>query len=239
MEAKYYLTADPIFYITVAMFALLTTAVPALLGQPRFMPIIQAICLTVFLSFALRKQQVKHAASLLGLWLVIQFATMTVLTWSFADHVEQAIIDGFGQRAALLSWRFAGAPLPGGVLTQPLSRALELLGVVLGSIATGGLVGNWFLMRAVNLTGFHTGSLLHVAHGPLSLLAALPFWTLVRIAGYASCVLLCAEPLLTGNWSPAYYWRHHHRLIIVSLLLLALGLVLELALPPLWKSVAI
>jgi len=55
MEREYQLTRDPVFYLMAAFFAFLTTALPALLGQFRFMPIGQTLVLAIFMAIAVRR----------------------------------------------------------------------------------------------------------------------------------------------------------------------------------------
>jgi hypothetical protein len=153
----------------------------------------------------------------------------------FAGLVERAISDGFAYRGAVTAWFFAGAPLPGGLLAAPLSRLGEVAGVVVGSLASAGLIGAWFLVRATNLAAYGAGTLLGAMETPGLYIFVLPLWALVRIAGYAGLVILCAEPLLTGNWSPRSYWTQRRRLLLVSLGLVVAGLLLEIVLPPLWS----
>jgi hypothetical protein len=67
-------------------------------------------------------------------------------------------------------------------------------------------------------------------------LLVIPYWTLLRAAGYAGLIVLFAMPLLTYNWSPSYYWRHHRTLILISTGLVILGFIVELFLPGLVAS---
>jgi hypothetical protein len=159
---------------------------------------------------------------------------MTLLSRSAGQVAEAAINDGFAVRGAVASWLYSGGPLPGGLASEPGARLLELCGVILGSLATAGLVGAWFLARATNLAAFVTGGLLGVIDRPFLLPLAVPVWSLIEIAGYAGLVMLCAEPLLTSNWSPRFYWSERRRLLLVSLGLVVAGFVLELLLPPIW-----
>jgi hypothetical protein len=235
MPDSYSLTRDPVYYITVAFFAFLTTLLPALLGQPRFLPFSQALSLTIFVALALRKGHLRGALNVLALWLSVQFVLLFVLAFLFGGLVERAIPDGFVYRGTIANWFFGDEPYPGGLLTEPLRRLGEVVGILAGSLLTGGLVGNWFLVRAVNLAAFGSGALLSVLMQPGLILFAIPVWALVRIAGYAGLVLLCAEPLLTSNWSPSFYWTQRRSLLLVSVSLLLAGLLLELILPSIWS----
>ena len=117
-----------------------------------------------------------------------------------------------------------------------MARIVELLGVTLGSLLSVGLIGIWFLVRALNLAAFNTGVLLVVSDKPLAFLEAIPFWSLLRIGGYAGFVILLAEPLLTSNWNPLFYLRERRRLLLVSIILTLVGLLLEVILPDFWRT---
>jgi hypothetical protein len=108
---------------------------------------------------------------------------------------------------------------------------IEFVAMIISSLATAGLVGIWFLMRLVNQAAFGTGILLASLANPGQSLLVIPYWTLLRVAGYAGLVLLCAMPLLTSTWSPSYYWQHHRKLILLSVGLVVVGFVAEFFLP--------
>jgi hypothetical protein len=235
MPDNYTLTRDPVFYATVAFFAFLTTVLPALLGQPRFLPIVQAVGVTVFVALAVRKGHIRGALNTIALWLSVQFVLLFMLSRVVGGLVERAIADGFVYRGDMAAWFFGGAALPDSLMTSPLGRLGELAGIVAGSLVSAGLLGNWFLMRATNQAAFGGGTLLSAMNLPGLYPLALPLWALIRIAGYAGLVVLCAEPLLTSNWSPGFYWANRRRLIVGSLALLLIGLLLELLLPPFWS----
>ncbi|GIV80081.1 MAG: hypothetical protein KatS3mg050_4475 [Litorilinea sp.] len=235
-DRPYRLTHDPVFYITAAFFALLTTALPAGLGQPRFLPLIQAVGLTVFLAIPLRRGEIRQSLYVVALWLAVQFVTITALSWLVIGQVERAIPDGFLYRGAMTRWFFDQGPLPSGLAAAPVGRLAETAGVLVGAPATGGLVANWFVVRAINLAGYGMASLLLVLASPAALLAALPLWTLVRVAGYAGLTVLLAEPPLTGNWSPRHIWHDRRTLLLWSVGLVAVGTLLELFLPALWSA---
>ncbi len=55
MEKEYNLSRDPVFFAMVGFFALLTTGFPLVLGQFRFLPLVQALALAIFLLVALRR----------------------------------------------------------------------------------------------------------------------------------------------------------------------------------------
>ncbi len=236
MQKQYSLVYDPLFYIMLVIIALLATALPGGMGQPRFLPIIQTIGLFVFLLVPLRQRLIRSALMILLIWLLVQIITMIGLVWLAPGQIEHAISNGFIYRETYLQWFFAGGQPPDSLQVQPVNRLIELAGVLLGALASGGLIGIWFLVRAVNLTGYGIGAVMVALGGWRHLLAALPLWNLIRLTGYAGFIVLLAEPLLTGNWSLQYY-RTHGRLLLVASFLLILGLLLEFILPGTWRSI--
>lgn len=235
MQKSYSLLNDPLFYAMLAFFALLTTASAAALGQPRFLPISQTVALFAFLAVALRRQTVRAALIVLAVWLVTQVAALILVTRLAPGQVEQAIGDGFAYRTSFSAWFYGAGALPASLAVQPGGRLLELAGILLGSLLTGGLVGVWFLVRAANLAAYGAGVLWYDSGQIINLFAGLPIWTVLRLSGYAGFVALLGTPLFSGNWSLRYYLNHHRRLVIVSVGLLLLGLVLELILPGVWR----
>lgn len=225
------ITRDPIYYVTVAIFALLTTVLPALLGQPRFLPIIQTLSLTIFVAITLHRRHPRGALNIMAGWLLFQFVLMTLLTCIFPLQVESTIVDGFAYRGAITAWFFGGASHPNTLSTNPGAFLLEVAEIVVGSLATAGLVGNWILMGIVNQTAYATGILLSSLANPGQAFLVIPYWTLLRIAGYAGLTILSAMPVLTGTWSPTYYWQNHRRLLLVSVGLLIAAVIVELFLP--------
>lgn len=225
------ITRDPIYYITVCFFALLTTLLPAALGQRNFLPILQTIFLTIYIAVPLHHRNFGGALRIIALWLPIQFVVILLLTFLFPNHLQTSIPDGFAFRGAISAWYSAIAPFPNGLISNPIGYVIEFAAILLGSLATAGLVGIWFLVRLVNQAAFGTGILLGYISNPMEALLVIPYWTLLRTVGYAGLVVLCANPLLTYNWSPTYYWQNHRKLILVSVALLLLGLALELFLP--------
>jgi hypothetical protein len=220
-------TRDPIYYWTAAFFAFITTAIPSLMGQPRLLPILQTLALTVFVAVAIHRRNLRGAFKVVVLWLSIQIVILTLLVRIFPPQLERAFNNGFLYRGAITAWYFAGAPFPNGIVTNPVGHLLEFLGILLGSIATAGLLGMWFLVRLVNQVAFATGILMTALANPLRLLLVIPYWMLLRAAGYAGFVLIGAEPLLTYNWSPSYYWQRHRKAIVTSFALLILSWLLE------------
>lgn len=234
----YDLTRDPLFYIIAGFFAVLTTALPAAIGQPRFLPILQAVALTIFVAMPVRRRKVHFAFYVMALWIILELVTFVAVALLFPNSAERAINGGFAYRSALLTWLYAGEPLPNSFVTAPASRLLELAGVILGSLFTAGLVGSWFLVRAVNLAGYAIATVGSSLGSALGWALAIPLWYAAWIAGLACLVILCAEPLLTSNWSLNFYWTQRRRLLVASAALLALGLLLELVLAPGWPRLA-
>ncbi len=192
--------------------------------------------LTIFIAIPLRSGLWRRAAALAAMWLALVLAIIGGMTYLAPEHMERAIPGGFELHGKLVAWAFGASPTPASLRTDPSAHAIELAGVVFGSLLTAGLAGNWFLMRVVNESGFSMGIVWRAVGGPGGLLLAIPVWSLLRIAGLAGFVLLFAQPLLSGQWSPRYYWVAQRRLIIWSVLLFALGLLLGLVVPPLWQS---
>ncbi len=104
--------------------------------------------------------------------------------------------------------------------------------MLLGSLATGGLIGAFFLVRAVNFAAFGMGGLLAA---DVSSLAALPIWTLIKLAGYAGLFVLLSRPLLIKDFSATTLFNQNRRLLLISAGLMIGGLLLELFLPGLWS----
>jgi hypothetical protein len=235
-QKPYHLASDPIFYIMLVFLAMFTTALPAGMGQPRFLPIIQTLVLFAFLLVPLRQRLLRSGVAVLLVWMVVQCLTLVVVTWLAPGQMERAIGNGFLYRESYLQWFFAGStPPPDSLLVQPTNRIIELIGVLLGTLLTGGLIGVWFLVRAVNVTGYSIGVVMTALGGWTHLFAALPLWNLVRLTGYAGAIVLLAEPLLASNWSLNYY-RAQRRLLLIAAGLLILGLLLELILPGAWRA---
>ncbi len=225
------ITHDATYYVTAAFFALITSALPAVLGQPRFLPIIQTLALTTFVSVALHNRNLRGAGQVMALWVPIQFIVIVVLTRTFLGQVEHAFTEGFAYRAAITAWFFGGAPHPAGLAAHPLGFVTEFAMMAIGSLLTAGLVGVWFLVRLINLAAYGTGILLATLPNLGLVLLVIPYWTLLRAAGHAALIVLCAMPLLTYRWSPGYYWREHRQWLVVALTLIILGIVAELIIP--------
>lgn len=232
----YDLTRDPLFYGTIVFFVLITTAIPAVMGQPNFMPTVQTLGLTIFAAVGLRRGGVASGLRIATLWLVVQALLFLLLAWLLPVQVEKAIHDGFLYRTGLVQWAYTGGAQPGSLLDAPLARLGEVAGILLGSLATVGLVGGWFLVKGVNLLAYGAGSLWRGLDSPLGILLGLAPWRLAQLAGYTGLFVLLIQPLLLNNWNPAHYLANQRRLILVSLALLVGGLLAELFLPGLWRS---
>ncbi len=233
---SYQLTDDPVFYITVIFFAILTTVVPGLMGQPNFMPIVQALALTIFVAIPLRRGALRAALWVAVLWVVMQLVSIMAVTWLVPMQAARAIPDGFTYRNLLTTWFYTGEALPRSLLTAPLVRVGEVVGILLGSLLSGGLVGAWFLTRAVDLLGYSVMTLSQTV-GALGFFAGLFPWRLLSVAGYTGFFLLLAQPILTNHWQPSYYLHTQRRLVLGSAILLASGLLLEAILPGIWQGI--
>lgn len=233
----YALVNDPIYIITVAVFALITTGLPTIVGQFRFMPIIQALSLAVFLGLALRRGNLRSGLRVLMVWVGVQMLTMLILVIVLPPHLsERALAGGFAHRQSLLEWMYAAAPYPNGLLAAPVAYLIEFLGIVVGTLLTGGLVGLWFFMRLVNFTAFSMATMTILANGPAAPLVPVLVWNLLRLAGYLCLIPILAQPVLRGQWNLRIYWTRHPRLIMLGFALLIGGLLLEPVLTPLWPN---
>jgi hypothetical protein len=230
------LTADPLFHGMVVVFGVLTTALPAGLAQPRFLPIVQALSITVFLAIPLRAGLWRRAALSMGLFLISAAVTMALLTYLAPQQVEGALPHGFALRSELLEWSFGAGGWPGSPQSQPTTMLVQFAGVCTGAIASAGLVGNWFLMRVVDSAAFGTGLLFRSLDGPLVSLLAIPVWSWLWISGLAALVLWLSQPILSGHWSPRYYVEHQRALLLASAILLVAGLLATLVLPDFWQA---
>lgn len=234
MEHEYQLTRDPVYYVMAVFFALLTTALPATLGQVRFMPISQTIVLSIFLSIAVRRRDLRGALMLIFLWLAFSMASLIGVTLVAPGQVERAFDDGFMVRAMFSEWYFANSPLPASFVTAPLSSLLEIAGITLGSLFTGGVVGVWSLMRMANLAAFSAGHLLGVLGSPLWLFVTLPIWSLLQLSGAGGLVVLFAEPLLVDRFALGDWLARRRRPLLLFGSLYVAGLLAELLLPAIW-----
>jgi len=236
MQQRYELNRDPVFFAMAAFFALLVTATSAALGQLRFMPLLQAASLTVFLLIPLRKRDLRSALIVVFLWLAFSMLAILALTWFVPEQMERAFENGFLHRAAFSEWYYAGSPLPASFATQPVPSLVEIAGILLGSLLTGGLVGAWFLVKMANLAAFSAGSLLLTMDSLLLLPIALPLWSLLQIAGAGGLVVLLAEPLTSGRFAAGMgdLFRVRRRPLLICGAIYLLGLILELILPAFW-----
>lgn len=235
-SSQYRLQRDPVFFFMTGFFALLTTGLPAVLGQPRFMPLVQTIALTALLIIPLRKRDLRSALAVVFLWLALQIAALVLLTWVAPVQIERAFENGFLYRAGMSEWYFAGSTLPASFASQPGASAVEILGLLAGSLLTGGLVGNWFLIRMANLAAFGATSLALALENPLWLPVMFTPWSLLQLIGGAGLVVLLAEPLASGQFGAGLRRLGSVRrkpLLIFGALYLA-GIMAELVLPGFW-----
>lgn len=226
------LVDDPVYYLMLGVFALLTVATPLLLGQPRFMPLAQSVALTAFLALPLRERRVGRALIVLAAWLAFEFAVVFAAAFAVPRGAEAAVGGGFAYRAALLEWLYGAARLPTGWADQPWLRAWELVAATAGSLLTGGFLGYWILVKLTALAAYGAAVVWEAGGG----LAGLLPWPLLRIAGYSGFVVVFAQAPWAGVWSPRALWRAHRRALLVSAALLGAALLLEVLLPSLWRN---
>lgn len=236
MTKEYSLSRDPIFFAMVAFFALLTTGMSSVLGQLRFLPVVQAVALTLLLLIPLRRHDLRGALIVVFLWLALAMATVFLVTWYDPVAMERTFENGFLHRAAFAEWYYAGSPLPASFVSQPLPSLVEILGITLGSLLSAGLVGAWFLMKVANLAAFTAASLLLTLENPLLIVIALPVWSILQITGGGGLLVLLAEPLASGSFGAglAQLGKGRRKPLLVFGGLYVLGLLLELALAPFW-----
>lgn len=236
MTKEYTLSRDPVFFAMVVFFALLTTGLSSVMGQLRFLPIIQALALTILLWIPLRRHDLPSALTTVFLWLAAAMLTVFVITMIDPVAMERTFEDGFRYRAAFAEWYYANSPLPASFGTQPIASLVEILGIVLGSLLTGGLVGAWFLMRVANLAAFSAASLLITLENPLLIVIALPLWSILQVIGGGGLLVLLAEPLASGSFGAGLsaLWKSRRRTLLTFGWLYVLGLLFELLLAPFW-----
>lgn len=230
------LLSDPIFYVMLVVFVLISTALPALLGQARLLPLMQAVALTAFVAVAARHRSVKHAIDIMTIWLAIQFVLLLVLALVVNARVEQAIGNGFLFRAEMAEWAFADGVLPASWLDQPINRLIELFGITVGSALSGGLIGIWSVVRTVDLAAFSAAGFLLTPGTLAGLLVGLAPWTVLHIAGAVTLIAVLAQMLWTNTWSPRIYLTDYRRPLAVGVLLLLAAVLAEFALSPLWRA---
>ena len=226
------LVDDPVYYVMLGVFALLTTTTPLLLGQPRFLPFAQSAALTAFLALPLRERRAGRALAILAAWLLVEFAVVFAATLIVPRGAEAAVGGGFAYRAALLEWLYGVGTLPTGWAAQPGLRAWEIGAATAGSLLTGGFLGYWTVVKLTALAAYGAAVAWESGAG----LGGLLPWQLLRIAGYCGLVVITAQALWAGIWSPGALRRAHRRLLPVSVALLGAALLLEVLLPSLWRS---
>ncbi len=227
----YNLLRDPLYYAVVILFAFLATALPALLRASWLLLLAQTISLWLLLLVPLRRNSARYALVVVACWVAVQFVAMFAISLGAPNRAEVAIGNGFQLTSGLLAWLYTGSPLPLSWFSQPLQHLVAILGATLGALVSGGLLGVWFLMRAVNVYAFSAAVLVNSAGGAI---AALQPWALLQIAGYVGLLPLLALPGFNGEWNPAKWSPRRRKLLLIAGALLLAGLVLELFLPGLW-----
>lgn len=231
---KYSLVNDPLFYGVAVFFALLTTALPAALGQRWLLPVGQSVALWFFCFASWRKGSALHAARVLALWLCVQFIVFFAV--ALFTGGDRAIADGFGYRQQLLEWLFGVGALPASWTTEPVRRAIETLAVTAGTTLSAGILGVWFLVQGVNLLAFSAATLFSATNSIWGLIAGLQPWMLLRIIASVATVATFALPGYRGAWTPSAWMPGERRLFWWSLGLLAAATLLELVLPGIWAQ---
>jgi hypothetical protein len=226
------LVDDPVYYLMLGVFALLTVVTPVLLGQSRFLPLAQSAALTAFLALPLRERRVGRALIVLAAWLAFEFAVVFAAAFAVPRGAEAAVGGGFAYRAALLEWLYGAARLPTGWADQPWLRAWELVAATAGSLLTGGFLGYWILVKTTALAAYGAAAVWESGAGISGFLP----WQLLRIAGYSGFVVVFAQALWAGMWSPRALWRAHRRTLLISAALLGAALLFEAFLPGLWRG---
>ncbi|MCL4825778.1 MAG: hypothetical protein KJZ95_00335 [Caldilinea sp.] len=234
MSQEYRLTRDPAFWAMGAFFALLTTAMPALFGQMRFMPISQTIVLSIFMGIAVRRHDLRSALTMVYTWLLVSMTSLIVLMLLVPGQVERAFDDGFMVRAMTSEWYFTNSPLPASFATEPIPAALEIAGVTLGALFTGGVIGVWSLVRMANLAAFTAGHLLGVLGSPLWIVVALPIWNLLQIVGAGGLVVIFAEPLLVDRFGLRRWFTRRRLALAIFGAIYVAGVLAKLILPAFW-----
>ncbi len=131
MQRTYQLSADPLYYVMGGFFSVLTTAFPAIMGQPRVLQLSQTLVLALFLVIPLRRGALRHAAGVLALWLVVQLTLMAALVWLAPGRVEQAIPGGFRVAPPSSGMIFAVGPSAAAVAPPILAQLGEAAAVAL------------------------------------------------------------------------------------------------------------
>ena len=174
-----------------------------MLGQFRFLPLVQALALSIFLLVPLRRRDLRSALFVIFLWLALSMATVFALTWFDAAWTDACLRERLQLprglcRMVLRRQRGVQGRLPASFVTQPLASVVELLGFVLGSLLTVGFVGAWFLMKVANLAAFGAATLASTLPNPFLAVVALPLWSILQVIRGGG--LLCCWP---SPWLPA------------------------------------
>ncbi len=110
---------------------------------------------------------------------------------------------GWEHAAYYSEWYYANSVLPASFADQPIMSLIEIVGITLGSLLTGGLVGAWFLLRLANLAAFSATMLLTTLGSPVLLPIALPIWSILQIVGGGGLVVLLAAPIYSKGFGAA------------------------------------
>ncbi len=235
-ETEQPLTGDPVYLVMAGVFAFLTTVLPIALTQPRTMPVVQALILTLFTALPIRAGLWRRAVRITALWLTVTLLLITVISFSAPAQVEASLSNGFEYRAQLLEWMYGVGAYPSWQASLTMSTALRVGAFTLGSVVTAGAVGYWFVFQQINHLGYAIGLVWSTVGGFIGLLLAVPFWSLLQVVGLAGLVIMLSEPILFRSWSARHFWRDRRTLIIVCCSALILGYLLALFVPVIWQQ---
>lgn len=233
---SYSITDESIYYIAALIFAVIISVSIAIVGISWLLPVVQSVALTLFMFPLLRRGRAKRALTLLGSWLLLQFIVIMFLSMAMPSQMEETIADGFNRRTEMLAWFYAMDPPPAGLVDSLGSRLVEILVMVIGSIATAGLIGFWLLVRGVNLAAFYSGAILAALSDTASGIGAFPIWTTLRLAGYGLLTFIAAGTLTNPSHSIITYIRKRRVLLLIMALLILSGLLFEFTLPNIWRG---
>jgi hypothetical protein len=230
---------DWVVYPSMAFGILVTTALPIFLGQRICLPVLSAAVLIPMFIWALRLGRPAKAIQLGLFWAVVQSAVVVVVSILLSENASRAVAGGLDFRSDWLAWIASGAQV-GHTPAMALGRAsLELIVYGVAMAATGSVAGLIGLAVAMDAFNFGAATLLAEAVRPvLALLGAWPVWVIARLAGALVVGAVLAEPVANFNLRPAFlaiWWRDRKRLLVIGLGLLALSLVLQLLLAPLYR----
>jgi hypothetical protein len=232
---------DWIVYPAMAMGVVVTTFFPILLGQQICLPLLSAAVLIPMFLWALRQGRPRKAVTLALFWVVVQSVSVVAASLLFEDTAGRAVQGGLEYRSAWLAW-IEGGPLVS--IAPSLAYGRQVIELVLYALAmtlTGGVGGLLLLTLALDRFNFTVASLLAIAQSPvLSAVAAWPVWLIVRLVGYLIVGAVLAEPVANLDLRPAYlaaWLQARKRLLLAGLAIILLGVLLQVLLSPLYRTI--